>query len=94
VPICDACGARIWGARADTRYCSGACKQRAYRERLRLVRRYGCTDLDEVAEIQEMGDASERDFEAALSEARAQGDLSRENVLATLRRYASTRNAR
>ena len=32
---CAACGAPIGGGRADARYCSGACRQRAYRRRAR-----------------------------------------------------------
>lgn len=36
-PAC-ACGRRILGARADARYCSARCRQRAYRaRRLRVV---------------------------------------------------------
>jgi hypothetical protein len=55
--------------------------------------RYGCADLAEAAQVQEMGAATEERFEAALSEARAQGDLSRANVVAILRVTANRRNA-
>jgi hypothetical protein len=30
---CEACGECMFDQRADARYCSGACRQRAYRER-------------------------------------------------------------
>ncbi len=32
---CDACGAEYTPTRSHSRYCSGPCRQKAYRERLR-----------------------------------------------------------
>jgi hypothetical protein len=33
-PTCRSCGAEFGAVRPDARYCSGACRQRAYRQRL------------------------------------------------------------
>lgn len=71
------CGALLLGRRADSRYCSGACRQKAYRDR-------------ERAEIATMAAASDEQFEAALVRARAEGDLSRPNVVRLL---SGSRNA-
>jgi len=40
--ICAECGETFEPARADTRFCSGVCKQRAYRKRVTLSKNDGC----------------------------------------------------
>jgi hypothetical protein len=37
VLICEECGNERWASRIDARYCSNACRQRAYRSRRRDV---------------------------------------------------------
>lgn len=36
---CSICGTVMFSRRFDTRYCSGACRQKAYRMRRRMARR-------------------------------------------------------
>lgn len=36
---CSICGTVMFSRRFDARYCSGACRQKAYRMRLRMARR-------------------------------------------------------
>ncbi len=36
---CAICGSVMFSSRHDARYCSGACRQKAYRMRLRMARR-------------------------------------------------------
>lgn len=40
IPQCWGCGEELAG-RSDARYCSGACRQKAYRDRKRILDRYG-----------------------------------------------------
>ncbi len=51
---CDDCGARIWVARRDARYCSNACRQRAYRERRSVPRLSHEEAARIVADLEEM----------------------------------------
>jgi len=37
--VCATCGAAFFASRPEARYCRAACRQRAYRERLRIRRR-------------------------------------------------------
>ncbi len=41
VCIEDECGQEFAASRSDSRYCSSACRQRAYRRRKRLLAPYG-----------------------------------------------------
>ena len=84
VTHCDECGTTMTG-RPDRAYCSGRCRQRAYRARKGLASLLPDATPDELREIAVMGSADPERFEAALSAARASGDLSRENVVRMLR---------
>lgn len=48
LPTCEGCHEPLIGQRSDSRYCSGACRQRAYRERRRdeHIERRGLDALD------------------------------------------------
>lgn len=76
-PTCEGCGDDMTG-RADRRYCSSACRQRAYRRRTRLVR-LGIA-AEEVAHIDVFSRLDPDAFEVILERAREDGDLSAEHL--------------
>lgn len=68
--VCYECGQQMQG-RADRKYCSPACRQKAYREGSVMRMVDGVTDAQ---------------FEAAIETAKNQGDLSRANIIRLLER--------
>lgn len=80
--VCGGCGQAMTG-RPDRRFCSSACRQRAYRRRQALVR-HGIdpTDADDVDTF---GQLDTDQLDAVLRQARTDGDLSAAHV-ATLAR--------
>lgn len=77
--LCEGCGDEMTG-RGDRRYCSSACRQRAYRRRARLVA-LGIPQED-ARRVDTFGQLSHDAFEDVLRRARADGDLSAEHVAA------------
>jgi hypothetical protein len=79
LPRCESCGSPLAGYRSDATTCSNACRQKAYRARIRNARWFDSPE--EAADAAIMGQLDEVRFDAVLAECRAEGDLSRENVV-------------
>lgn len=74
---CDGCGQGMTG-RADRRYCSPACRQRAYRRRGQLVR-FGVAH-DDAQLVDTLGRLDSDAFEAVLERARQDDNLSAQHL--------------
>lgn len=74
---CEGCGQGMTG-RADRRYCSAACRQRAYRRRAALVRHGIAPEDAEHVDTFSALDAGQ--FEDVLQQARQDDDLSAEHL--------------
>lgn len=82
VTRCEGCGTEMHG-RSDRRYCSPACRQRAYRRRNRLVQ-LGVTPED-AGRADLYSALSNDQFEQVLEQARRDEDASAEHIAALAR---------
>lgn len=75
--VCSGCGETMTG-RADRRFCSSACRQRAYRRRQQLVA-HGISPQD-AADVDAFGALDADQLDRVLAQARQDGDLSARHV--------------